>query len=197
MRKSTGWEIGSLGWKGIALRYWGQERTCGTLMAKVWFSRVHLGAVSGQFEQCKTGYGFGAGNWYFGGSKGPGYRSDAVFDLRRMEPYSLSKLLSAFEPCSESIALYLPRTSNVKQLAAKTLIREVTGVTHYCMEGASKVRGYDQIFALMGCLTMGTGHVCLFWQMEELGIRTMIHNGRSSFGEANSISLFCTLLRQR
>lgn len=69
---------------------------------------------------------------------GPGYRSDEVFSLRYMEPYSLKKLYDEFSAFTEHIVLYLPRTSDVKQLAKLVKNGKKATVMHYCMEGASK-----------------------------------------------------------
>ncbi|KAH8427849.1 RNA methyltransferase [Aspergillus melleus] len=69
---------------------------------------------------------------------GPGYRSDKVFNLRTMEPYSLSKLYREFALFSEHMVLFLPRTSDVKQLAKVVKDGQQSTVMHYCMEGASK-----------------------------------------------------------
>ncbi|KAE8142036.1 RNA cap guanine-N2 methyltransferase-domain-containing protein [Aspergillus pseudotamarii] len=69
---------------------------------------------------------------------GPGYRSDKVFNLSTMEPYSLATLYNEYALFTEHIALYLPRTSNVKQLAKLVKDGEKATVMHYCMEGASK-----------------------------------------------------------
>ncbi|PYI19929.1 RNA methylase family protein [Aspergillus japonicus CBS 114.51] len=69
---------------------------------------------------------------------GPGYRSDKVFNLRTMEPYSLAKLYTEYSLFTEHIALYLPRTSDVKQMAKVVKDGQNATVMHYCMEGASK-----------------------------------------------------------
>ncbi|KAB8267053.1 RNA cap guanine-N2 methyltransferase-domain-containing protein [Aspergillus minisclerotigenes] len=69
---------------------------------------------------------------------GPGYRSDKVFNLRTMEPYSLATLYGEYALFTEHMVLYLPRTSNVKQLAKLVKDGEKATVMHYCMEGASK-----------------------------------------------------------
>ena len=71
---------------------------------------------------------------------GPGYRSDTVFDLAKMQPYTLTDLLSPFRHFTEDIVLYLPRTSDIRQMANKSSEGSKTTVMHYCMEGASKVR---------------------------------------------------------
>ena len=70
---------------------------------------------------------------------GPGYRFDAVFNLTKMQPYTLTDLLHAFHHVTEDVVLYLPRTSDIRQLANKSRKGSKTTVMHYCMEGASKV----------------------------------------------------------
>ena len=72
---------------------------------------------------------------------GPGYRSDAVFNLAKMQPYSLTDLLDLFHQVTRDVAIYLPRTSDVRQLASQMKQDKKITVMHYCMEGASKV-GY-------------------------------------------------------
>ncbi|KAL4922885.1 RNA cap guanine-N2 methyltransferase-domain-containing protein [Aspergillus aurantiobrunneus] len=69
---------------------------------------------------------------------GPGYRSASVFDLRTMEPYSLSTLYTEFSLFSPYIILYLPRTSDLNQLAGMVQDNAPAPVMHYCMRGASK-----------------------------------------------------------
>jgi trimethylguanosine synthase len=69
---------------------------------------------------------------------GPGYRSDEVFNLRTMEPYSLKTLYTEYSLFTNHIVLYLPRTSDVRQLAKLVEDGEKAPVVHYCMEGASK-----------------------------------------------------------
>ncbi|KAL4810897.1 RNA cap guanine-N2 methyltransferase-domain-containing protein [Aspergillus unguis] len=69
---------------------------------------------------------------------GPGYRSDYVFDLRTMEPYSLNSLYTEFSLFSRYVVLYLPRTSDLNQLAEVVQGDEPAPVIHYCMRGASK-----------------------------------------------------------
>ena len=72
-------------------------------------------------------------------SAGPGYRSDTVFDLSKMQPYNLTDLLYSFQHLTEDVVLYLPRTSDIRQLAMRSNEGSKTTVMHYCMEGASKV----------------------------------------------------------
>lgn len=73
-------------------------------------------------------------------SKGPGYRTDSVFDLSKMQPYSLTDLLIPFQQLTSNVALYLPRTSDLRLLVKCYDGDQKLLVTHYCMEGASKVR---------------------------------------------------------
>ncbi|PGH04652.1 hypothetical protein AJ80_08486 [Polytolypa hystricis UAMH7299] len=69
---------------------------------------------------------------------GPGYRSDEVFDLSNMQPYSLGTLYSEFSLFTEHMVLFLPRTSDLRQLAAVVKGERKALIMHYCMEGASK-----------------------------------------------------------
>ena len=70
---------------------------------------------------------------------GPGYRADTIFQLSRMEPYSLSDLIGPLRELTPEVALYLPRTSDLRQIAQKVEGEGNVTVMHYCMEGASKV----------------------------------------------------------
>lgn len=72
---------------------------------------------------------------------GPGYRLDAVFDVTKMQPYNLTDLLYPFQQLTEDIVLYLPRTTDIRQVANKSREGSRMTVMHYCMDGASKVRG--------------------------------------------------------
>lgn len=56
-----------------------------------------------------------------------------------MQPYTLTDLLDSFRQVTQDIVLYLPRTSDVRQLADKSFVGGRVTVMHYCMEGASKV----------------------------------------------------------
>ncbi|KAL8777192.1 MAG: hypothetical protein Q9213_007964 [Squamulea squamosa] len=69
---------------------------------------------------------------------GPAYSTDPVFDLQKMQPYSLDRLLDAFRQFTEEVALFLPRTSDLQQLATASWYWDSVKVIHYCMEGASK-----------------------------------------------------------
>ncbi|KAI9167027.1 Trimethylguanosine synthase [Paramyrothecium foliicola] len=67
---------------------------------------------------------------------GPGYRTDEVFDLSTMQPYNLDQLHLAYQPMDH--ALFLPRTSDIRQVAKLVPKGDKVDVVQYCMEGASK-----------------------------------------------------------
>lgn len=67
---------------------------------------------------------------------GPGYTSDEVFDLNSMEPYSVTYIHAACQ--AMDLALYLPRTSNLRQIAKLPPEGKKVEVVQYCMKGASK-----------------------------------------------------------
>lgn len=67
---------------------------------------------------------------------GPGYRGDEVFNLDTMQPYSAKQI---HEMCkSTECALFLPRTSDLRQIAKLAPKGGKIEVVQYCMEGASK-----------------------------------------------------------
>ena len=55
-----------------------------------------------------------------------------------MEPYPIERLFTAFSGLTRNVVLYLPRTSDLQQLAKHAQDDEKLKVTHYCMHGASK-----------------------------------------------------------
>ena len=69
---------------------------------------------------------------------GPSYRDYEVYDLAVMQPYSIEKLYTSFSRLTPNVVLYLPRTSDLRQLAKHAKKDETVEVTHYCMHGASK-----------------------------------------------------------
>jgi trimethylguanosine synthase len=71
---------------------------------------------------------------------GTNYKDDLVFDLDMMEPYSLQKLHGEFLKISPDVALYLPRSSNLNQVAKYAKDGQELQAMHYCVDGASKVR---------------------------------------------------------
>lgn len=67
---------------------------------------------------------------------GVNYRLHDVFDLSTMHPYNLERLHQACRPMEH--ALYLPRTSDIRQIAKLAPPGGNVEVVQYCMEGASK-----------------------------------------------------------
>jgi trimethylguanosine synthase len=67
---------------------------------------------------------------------GVSYRGHDIFDLSTMEPYNIKTLHDACQPMEH--ALYLPRTSDLRQIAELAPAGEKIEVVQYCMEGASK-----------------------------------------------------------
>lgn len=67
---------------------------------------------------------------------GPGYTSEEVFNLSTMLPYSLKQIHAACKGMES--ALYLPRTSDLRQISRLAPEGEKLEVVQYCMEGASK-----------------------------------------------------------
>jgi trimethylguanosine synthase len=68
---------------------------------------------------------------------GPSYKSTDIFDLETMEPYKLSELHRTFTGICDYVALYLPRTSDLNQVA-KLVGRGKSQVVHYCTRGMSR-----------------------------------------------------------
>lgn len=67
---------------------------------------------------------------------GPGYRTDEIFNLATMQPYSLKQIHNMCRMID--CALYLPRTSDLRQIAKVAPDGKKIEVVQYCMEGASK-----------------------------------------------------------
>ena len=61
-----------------------------------------------------------------------------MFDLATMQPYSFTHLYDAFARFTDHVVLYLPRTSDVAQIARCVEGEGKVDVVHYCMRGASK-----------------------------------------------------------
>ncbi|KAH8675406.1 RNA cap guanine-N2 methyltransferase [Xylariales sp. PMI_506] len=67
---------------------------------------------------------------------GPGYSTDEVFDLTTMEPYNLATMHDSYRQMD--YALFLPRTSDLRQIARLVPDGTKIEVVQYCVEGASK-----------------------------------------------------------
>jgi trimethylguanosine synthase len=70
---------------------------------------------------------------------GTEYGVEDVFDLTKMEPYNLKKLYKSFTQYSNEVVLYLPRNSNLNQIARYAKDGKKLEVAHYAIMGASKV----------------------------------------------------------
>lgn len=73
---------------------------------------------------------------------GPGYGLETIFNLSSMQPYNLAELVGPLRKHTPHLALYLPRTSDLRQLAELIDAGDTMTVFHYCVEGASKVRTF-------------------------------------------------------
>lgn len=69
---------------------------------------------------------------------GPSYTDFEVYDLSVMQPYPLEKLNASFVGPKNAVVLYLPRTSDLRQLVKHSKDDAQLKVIHYCMHGASK-----------------------------------------------------------
>lgn len=67
---------------------------------------------------------------------GVDYKDQDVFDLSTMAPYNLRDIYEACTPMAQ--VLFLPRTSDVRQIAELVEEGEKVNVVQYCMYGASK-----------------------------------------------------------
>jgi trimethylguanosine synthase len=70
---------------------------------------------------------------------GTAYGTDNIFDLTKMEPYNLDKLYNSFIKYSNELVLYLPRNSDLNQIARYGQQGKKLEVAHYAIMGASKV----------------------------------------------------------
>jgi trimethylguanosine synthase len=55
-----------------------------------------------------------------------------------MQPYSFSYLYESFKKLSPSVALYLPRTSDLRQIAKLVREDQKTQIVHYCTKRSSR-----------------------------------------------------------
>lgn len=68
---------------------------------------------------------------------GPGYKESNIMDLNQM-PYTLEHMYSAFSKITKEIILYLPRTSDLNQLADCVEANSKAQIVHYCIHENSK-----------------------------------------------------------
>lgn len=62
---------------------------------------------------------------------GPSYKEHDVFDLNNM-PYSFEYMYSQFSKITNNLILYLPRTSDLNQMADCLPDGEKAQIVHYC-----------------------------------------------------------------
>ncbi|KAF2144606.1 uncharacterized protein K452DRAFT_325140 [Aplosporella prunicola CBS 121167] len=105
---------------GVAKKIWWIEGDC-------------LDVIPSRFGSMKDTVIFASPPW-----GGPGYRDDQIFNVETMQPYGLKQLYNAYSKVSKEVALYLPRTSNLNQLAKYVPDDQKIQVAHYCIDGASK-----------------------------------------------------------
>ncbi|KAL6868495.1 RNA cap guanine-N2 methyltransferase domain-containing protein [Trichoderma novae-zelandiae] len=70
---------------------------------------------------------------------GTGYGDNEIFDLSTMQPYNLRQLHEAYKKMDH--LLFLPRTSDLRQIAKLAPRGKKLDVVQYCVEGASKAMG--------------------------------------------------------
>ena len=71
---------------------------------------------------------------------GPDYTDVEVYDVNHaMEPYGLERLYYFFRKYTQDLALFLPRNSDLDQIAALAAAGEKFEIVHYALWGASKV----------------------------------------------------------
>ena len=56
-----------------------------------------------------------------------------------MQPYNIQMLYEAFSAITKDMVLYLPRSSDLRQLAKLVKDEDKATAIHYCMNGATKV----------------------------------------------------------
>ena len=83
-----------------------------------------------------------------------------MFDLTKMEPYNLDKLYKSFTKYSKEVVLYLPRNSDLNQIAKYVPEGQKLEVAHYAIMAASKV--HRLLHWRSGSLT-SPGPVRLLW----------------------------------
>lgn len=69
---------------------------------------------------------------------GPGYKSEEIFDLQTMQPYTLQYIFNEFSSVTKFIVLYLPRTSDLRQIAECVEEGKKGQVVHYCARASSR-----------------------------------------------------------
>ena len=69
---------------------------------------------------------------------GPSYKNEQIVNLDNMEPYSMRYIFDQFKKIAKNMVLYLPRTSDLRQIALCVERDGKAQVVHYCTSGASR-----------------------------------------------------------
>ncbi|KAF2121878.1 RNA cap guanine-N2 methyltransferase-domain-containing protein [Lophiotrema nucula] len=99
----------------------------------VWVTGDCFNIISRRYNNLDNSVIFASPPW-----GGTDYLDEKIFDLSKMQPYGLDKLYSEFSKYSKHIVLYLPRTSDLNQIAKYAPKDGKVEVAHYCVTGASK-----------------------------------------------------------
>lgn len=70
---------------------------------------------------------------------GPQYSDDNIFNLSTMQPYNLKHIYDRFSAYVPDFVLFLPRSSDLNQLAKYAPADRKLEVVHYCTNASSKV----------------------------------------------------------
>jgi trimethylguanosine synthase len=92
---------------------------------------------------------------------GPQYTDDNIFDLSTMQPYNLKHIYDRFSAYVPDFVLFLPRSSDLNQLAKYAPDDKKLEVVHYCSNGSSKV-SYE-FYSVMCCLTNLFQALCAYF----------------------------------
>ena len=94
---------------------------------------------------------------------GTSYGEDDVFDLTKMEPYNLDKLYKSFTKYSKEVVLYLPRNSDLNQIAKYVPEGQKLEVAHYAIMAASKVH---RLFCWRSASLTSLGPMRVLWWLQ-------------------------------
>lgn len=78
-----------------------------------------------------------------------------------MQPYGIDELYKKFSKLSKDIVLYLPRNSDLNQIARYAPEGKKVEVAHYCILGASKVR--EWCFLMFPMTLMCAQALCVYF----------------------------------
>ncbi|KAF2661559.1 S-adenosyl-L-methionine-dependent methyltransferase [Lophiostoma macrostomum CBS 122681] len=99
----------------------------------VWITGDSFDIISKRFRKTTNTVIYASPPW--GGTT---YNEQEIFDLSKMEPYDLTTLYNAYSKISKCVVLYLPRSSDLNQLAQYAPEDGKLEVAHYCIKRASK-----------------------------------------------------------